>query len=329
MHVISSPVTWYVARAGGVVAYVLVTVSVVAGVTLAGKVRVPGLPRFAVEDVHRFLGLLAGTFVTVHVVGIALDATVPFSLSQLVVPFTASFRPPWTGLGVVAMELLVALAITNRLRSRLPYRVWRTLHGGAFVIWAAATAHGLMSGTDRDQTWLLAVYAAAAVSVAGSLALRLTRADQPGRRIAIAGGAAAGAFVLVLGLSQVTPARAPTNTKAGPAPVADFSGALTAAISTRDGSAARLVSVTGKAGTTKPVALRIDLVESGNEVTGTSLQLRFASPSGASLCTGAVSAIDDSGFRGTCTLADGTTRSVDGTWSISGSAVTGHLTSRA
>lgn len=327
MHVISSPVTWYVARAGGVIAYVLVTLSVVAGITLAGRVRVPGLPRFAVEDVHRFLGLLAGTFVTVHVVGIALDATVPFSLSHLFVPFTASFRPLWTGLGIVAMELLVALAITNRLRSRLPYRLWRALHAGAFLIWAAATAHGLMSGTDRDQRWLLAVYAAAAVAVVGSLSLRLGGDARPGRRLAIAGGASTAALAFVIGLSQVTLTRAPA--KAARPVATAFSGPLTAAISTQDGSAARLVSVTGKAGTTRPVAFRIDLVESGNEVTDTSLQLRFASSAGSSVCTGALSAIDDSGFQGSCTLADGTTRSVDGTWSISGTAVTGKLTSQA
>ena len=114
MHVISSPVTWYAARAGGAVAYVLLSSSVAVGIALAGKARLPGLPRFAVEDVHRFLGLLAGTFIGVHVVGIALDATVPFSLGQLVVPFTASYRPLWTGIGIVfapdADRSLAALA---------------------------------------------------------------------------------------------------------------------------------------------------------------------------------------------------------------------------
>ena len=134
MHVIaSSTAVWYAARAGGVIAYLLVSASVLAGITLAGKRRAPGFPRFAVEDVHRFLGLLAGLFMAIHVGSIALDTVVPFSLAQLVVPFTAAYRPLATGLGVVAVELLVAVGITNRFRSRLPYRVWRRVHYTTFA----------------------------------------------------------------------------------------------------------------------------------------------------------------------------------------------------
>ncbi len=116
----TAPVDWYAARAGGVVAYLLLTLVVVVGMLLSTRTRFRLFPAFALEDVHRFAGLLAGTFIGVHVLTIALDAVVPFSLGQLVVPFTASFRPFWTGLGVVAVELLLALGVTNRLRSRLP-----------------------------------------------------------------------------------------------------------------------------------------------------------------------------------------------------------------
>jgi methionine sulfoxide reductase heme-binding subunit len=192
VHLIASSATWYAARAGGVVAYMLVTAAVVAGVGLAGKVRMPGLPRFAVEDIHRFLGLLAGTFVAVHVMGIVLDSTVAFSPRQVLVPFTASYRPLWTGLGVVAMELLVALAITNRLRTKLPYRLWRRLHYASFAVWLAATAHGVMSGTDRDQVWLRTIYVLAVASVVGSLAVRVRR-SAPRPDTAAAGSSRAGA----------------------------------------------------------------------------------------------------------------------------------------
>ena len=149
MHLVASTTTWYAARAGGVLAYLLVSASVLAGILLAGKVRVPGLPRFAVEDVHRFLGILAGVFITVHVGSVALDSVVPFSLSQLAIPFTSGYRPLATGLGVVAVELLLAVAVTNRLRSRLPYRVWRRAHYATLAVWLLATVHGILSGTDR------------------------------------------------------------------------------------------------------------------------------------------------------------------------------------
>jgi len=172
----TAPVDWYAARAGGVVAYLLLTLVVVVGMLLSTRTRSRLFPAFALEDVHRFAGLLAGTFIGVHVLTIALDAVVPFSPGQLVVPFTASFRPFWTGLGVVAVELLLALGITNRLRSRLPYRVWRRAHYLNFAVWGAATLHTVAGGTDRGTTWLMALEAACILAVGSALSFRLVPA---------------------------------------------------------------------------------------------------------------------------------------------------------
>jgi len=51
---------WYVARAGGILAYLLLSSSVVAGLLLSGRARLPRWLRFALEDVHRFLGAWQG-----------------------------------------------------------------------------------------------------------------------------------------------------------------------------------------------------------------------------------------------------------------------------
>src|SRR5256714_14784984 len=106
------------------VAFALLTVGAVVGMTLSGRARLKRWPRFAVEDVHRFAGMLAGAFIGVHVLAILVDTYVPFSLVQVLVPGTASYRPLATGLGVVALELLAALAVANRYRKRLSYRFW-------------------------------------------------------------------------------------------------------------------------------------------------------------------------------------------------------------
>lgn len=168
-------IDWYAARAGGVVAYVLLSSAVVIGLSLAGKERLERWPRFALEDVHRFLGLVAGTFISLHVLMILIDSQAHLSPAQLFVPFTAGYRPLWTGMGVVAGELLLALAIANRYRRRISYRRWRRLHYLNFVVWLAATAHGLGSGTDRGSIWLLAIYLLAIEAVAVLTVRRLLR----------------------------------------------------------------------------------------------------------------------------------------------------------
>jgi len=163
---------WYTARAGGLLAFVLLTASVVLGLALSGRARLEHWPRFAVEDVHRFAGLLAVTFVSIHVLALLLDTYVPFSPAQILVPGTASYRPLATALGVVAAELLAALALTNRYRKRLPYRFWRRAHYLSFAVWALALVHGITSGTDSGAPWAVALYALAAGSVAGLLVWR-------------------------------------------------------------------------------------------------------------------------------------------------------------
>ncbi len=143
MHVTSNPLDWYAARAAGIAAYVLISFVVVLGLTMARNARLRRWPKYALEDVHRFAGLLVGTFLVIHVVTIAIDAWLPFSFASIVLPFVSRYRPVWVAFGIVAAELLLALAITNHYRDRLPYRFWRRTHYLNFAVWALATVHGI------------------------------------------------------------------------------------------------------------------------------------------------------------------------------------------
>jgi predicted ferric reductase len=166
-------VEWYVARAGGILSFTLLTLTVVAGLTLSGRARLRYWPRFAVEDVHRFLGTPTGVFLAVHVGTLYLDTFVPFSLGQIVVPGLASYRPFATALGILAAELLVALALTNRYRRRLSYGFWRRVHYLNFAVWIGAFAHGVLAGTDSNAQWAIALYTASAAAVGGLLTWRV------------------------------------------------------------------------------------------------------------------------------------------------------------
>ena len=158
MHVTSNPALWYATRASGIAAYVILSVVVCIGMSMGGKAQSPQWPRFSVEGIHRFGGLLVGALITIHVATIAVDSFLPFSVVNLVVPFTASYRPIWTGLGIASAEILLALAVTNHYRKRLPYRFWRLAHYANFAVWTLASLHGVMSGTDRGVWWLAIIY---------------------------------------------------------------------------------------------------------------------------------------------------------------------------
>ncbi|HSS80754.1 MAG TPA: hypothetical protein VLK24_06115 [Gaiellaceae bacterium] len=166
--------TWYIARAGGMLAYLLLSSSVVAGLLLSGRAKLRHWPRFALEDVHRFIGILAGTFIVIHGASLLLDHVVPTSLGQLLVPGTSGYRPLAVAFGVIAAELLAALAIANHYRKRLPHGLWRRLHMLNFVVWGLALAHGLTAGTDATTTWALALYAGSAWVVLALLIHRIS-----------------------------------------------------------------------------------------------------------------------------------------------------------
>jgi len=168
-----SAIDWYTARAAGVVAYALLTGGVLLGVLLAGRARLPRWPQFAVTDVHRFVALLTGAFVLLHVYTLLLDTYVHTSVAAVLVPGASSYRPFWVALGTVALELLAAVGISNLFRKRLGHARWRRVHYLTFVVWAAATVHGIGAGTDAGAGWLRLLYVVSVGSVTAAVAWRV------------------------------------------------------------------------------------------------------------------------------------------------------------
>jgi methionine sulfoxide reductase heme-binding subunit len=311
VHVSSSPAIWYAARASGVAAYVVLSIVVSLGLTLGGKAQSRRWPRFSVEEIHRFGGLLVGSLIGVHVLAIAADSFLPFSLTQLLVPFTSTYRPIWTGLGIAAAELLVALAITNHYRRRMPYRLWRKAHYLNFAVWGFASLHGLMSGTDRGAPWLAILYG---VSVAAVLMLLLWRFGGQRRvaRIATAGAVT----VVALPLLIVGPLRhSPPLWNA-----ASVDESLTGNVIRNGTQLQQIVSFVGQAQHPQKLVVRADLLVAPGQLEKTSLQLEYL-PSG-DVCRGQVTNVGAENFSGTCRLPNGDHRTVDASW-VSNEAGTG------
>ena len=317
MHVSSSPAIWYAARASGVAAYVALSIVVCLGLTLGGKAQNRRWPRFSVEDVHRFGGLLVGSLIGVHVLAIAADSFLPFSLTQLLVPLTSSYRPLWTGLGIAAAEILLALAITNHYRNRLPYSFWRKAHYLNFAVWGLASVHGLMSGTDRGSPWLAVLYG---VSVASVLMLLVWRFGGTRRapRIATTGAVT----VIALPLLIIGPLRhSPPLWDA-----AHVNESLTGSVIRSGTQTQQIVSFVGRSARPQKLLVRADLLVAPGALERTSLQLEYL-PSG-DVCRGRVTNVGGESFSGTCRLPNGEQRTVQASWvpNEAGTGVVGQIT---
>jgi sulfoxide reductase heme-binding subunit YedZ len=174
------PTFWILARASGLTAYMLITLSMLAGLVVKSRPFGRAVKAASVVDVHRFLTVLALGAVALHAAALVLDSTVHIGAAALLVPGLSTYRPLWTGLGVVAVDLAILIWISFPLRKRIGMRAWRSLHWATYGVFALATAHGLMAGTDASQPWAFDLYLGAVGSVAFATAWRaLVRPNRP------------------------------------------------------------------------------------------------------------------------------------------------------
>ncbi len=194
---------WYLARGTGVVTLLLFTASLVLGIVHAERGRPRGTSRALMDAAHRSVSLLAVAFLGVHIVTNVIDPFAPIRLIDAVIPFTSAYRPLWLGLGTLAFDLLLAIAVTSLVRARLAARTWRGVHLLAYASWPVAVVHGLGTGTDVRQGWMLVIVFASVIAVLAALGVRLGKARGLTRpaRIALLGGTMASLPALVLWLA--------------------------------------------------------------------------------------------------------------------------------
>jgi methionine sulfoxide reductase heme-binding subunit len=172
------PTFWLLARSSGLTAYVLLTLSVLAGLAVKARPFGKAVRPSAQMDTHRVLALLGLGMVALHGIALVLDQTVRIPVWALFVPFATAYRPVAVGLGVLTAELMLLVYASFSLRRRIGARNWRRLHYATFALFAGATVHGLTAGTDATQPWAFGLYLGATGAVAAATTWRVV---MPGR----------------------------------------------------------------------------------------------------------------------------------------------------
>ncbi len=173
--VTSSTPLWYATRATGLVALVLLTISMALGLLSSVRFARPTWPRFVTLGLHRNVSLLALAFTVAHILTSVLDSFVNIPIQDAVIPFISSYRPLWTGLGAIAFDLMIALIVTSLLRTRMSYRSWQIVHWAAYLCWPVAVVHGLGTGTDTPVRWVLVLTGTCVAAIAFLTLWRLIR----------------------------------------------------------------------------------------------------------------------------------------------------------
>ncbi len=170
---------WYLSRAAGFTAYLLLFLNVALGLGMTSKSSDSILMRWRVFDLHQFTALVAIAVLGLHIFSLLGDRYFNFSILQLLVPFATPYRASWTALGVIGFYSLLVITASFYVRKYIGYRTWRVIHYVTFGTFAIAMVHGVLAGTDTSQPWAQLVYVTTGLVIAVFTVYRFAAAKKP------------------------------------------------------------------------------------------------------------------------------------------------------
>lgn len=155
---ITAATPWYLSRSAGVVGYLLLTGSTLWGLLLSTKLIKEIVPAVLSLAMHNVLSWLALALSGAHALALLFDSYYSYSLADLTVPFLGPYRPGWVALGIIGFYLMALTSISFQFRRRLGQKRWRRLHYLTFAVYALATSHGVMAGSDSGTPGMTVLY---------------------------------------------------------------------------------------------------------------------------------------------------------------------------
>jgi sulfoxide reductase heme-binding subunit YedZ len=146
----STHTTWYITRAAGWVGYFLLWFSMVWGLAIPTKFFTKFLSSTFTVDFHEYISLLSIGFIILHVGVLMIDQYLPFTLTQILVPFISPYRPMWVGLGVIGFYLSLLVTITFYLRNKLGQKKFKAIHTLSLVAYLGVVLHSFFTGSDSS-----------------------------------------------------------------------------------------------------------------------------------------------------------------------------------
>lgn len=164
---------WYLARSSGIVALVLLVLSLVWGVVLATRVvPLEHGPRWLLE-MHRWFGSLAVVMTGLHLLGLVLDSYVDFGWADILVPGSSEYETAGVAFGIFGMYGLAAVQISSAIRNRLTRTVWYRMHLVSYAMLWASVMHAGMAGTDTSAPAYQMLALLLTMSAVGAVLVRL------------------------------------------------------------------------------------------------------------------------------------------------------------
>ena len=175
-------ITWFIIRGSGIVAFALLSTSLLWGLMVSTKVFGRAIKAKGLQWLHESLGLAAVLATIIHVVSLSMDEYIDFSWADILIPGFTEWRPLAAALGGVAFWSLLVVAMSFYVKKWIGQNVWRSIHYLSFGTFVAALLHGIFSGTDSSNPWVAGLYLGSTLLVIMLTAIRIISSKQPKRR---------------------------------------------------------------------------------------------------------------------------------------------------
>jgi len=159
---------WLTARATGIVALLLVTLTVSLGIALSHPEQSRWKQSKRIFPWHESLWVFTLAFIATHIVSLVVDPYAGVGIGGALIPGLSEYRSVPVALGVLSLYALLITALTARYTKFLPAGIWLRLHRLSIVVLILGWGHGVLAGTDtavlRPVYWGMALVVVAAAA---------------------------------------------------------------------------------------------------------------------------------------------------------------------
>lgn len=177
---------WYVTRASGLVAAILLLVLMLSGIGMITGHSFKFLDPLIAWATHKAIGIAFLVAILLHMIALLFDKFAPFNIVDLLVPFASEYKSVtiagfnvgslYVALGVLAFWSVLFIVLTSLLWINKKPKFWRIVHYLTYFAMVAVFAHALLIGTDLSHGILRILWIAGGVLIAIILLVRLKRA---------------------------------------------------------------------------------------------------------------------------------------------------------
>lgn len=168
------PSVWSTMKAAGLTSYILLFVAMMAGM-LQSFPAINRVNKNRLHVVHQFSGWFGLLFGLLHGLVLVFDQNVQFSLSEIFIPFSSDNDTILVSLGILSFYILLFIMLSFDVLKIIGKKLWRAIHFLSFPAYVLALLHGMVLGSDTQNSGFLWLYMITGAIIVGLFVVRMRR----------------------------------------------------------------------------------------------------------------------------------------------------------